>query len=611
MDEANPRTIHQRRSAGVFFTPPAVVRYLVRHTLEPLLAERRGDRPLRILEPACGDGGILAEAFRCLRRQRLQDCVQQAAVLGNFAPPSLLRDAEGNWQLSDDEQRRLLLSSCFGLDIDPEFVAATRRGLAGLAAAGTPAQMRSMERGLRTNIRCGDALLGPDFELPADAGGGDQPVDWKRDFADVWQASGGGFDAVIGNPPYVNIRRLTLSRSEAVKRYLRTHYQCARGAYDLYVLFLELAFRVLRPGGLCGLIVPNKLAGLDYAGPCRALLSEQTTIRRIVDLSQWRVFPEAGVYPYIVIWQKQPAPVEHRIAVVQATSEAELAADRGEWHVRQSALSAASGWCLHGTLDVESRVTTRPLGTVARLHSGTTGFQAAELARELTCELLGESPGELPGAVSNRRGEYFCFVVSGNIDRYCIRWGRARFMKRTLIRPVLARQSPVLSDGKRRLFCGPKIVIAGMTQRIEAAWDPGGLALGVQVFAAVDLQEDHRYLLGLLNSKLLSFLFRERFRAKQLAGGFLAMNKSQLDQLPICIVPAEDRQSVRIRQQLVRCVEHLERLTNEAADAAAVTGKVRGRILALERQVDACVYRLYRLEAEEIDEVESGVLATP
>ncbi|MCU0871625.1 MAG: N-6 DNA methylase [Pirellulaceae bacterium] len=603
MDEANPRTIQQRRSAGAFFTPQAVVRYLVRHTLEPLVGSHRGDRPLRILEPACGDGGILAEAFRCLRQRRLQECVQQAAAEGSFDPAHLLRDAEGNWQLGDGEQRRLLLSSCFGLDINPEFVAATRRRLAGSAAAGDPARRRSLESVLRTNIRCGDALLGPDFELPPDAGGGDRPVDWQRDFAGIWQASGGGFDAVIGNPPYVNIRRLTLSRSAAVKRYLRTHYQCARGAYDLYVLFLELAFRVLRPGGLCGLIVPNKLAGLTYAGPCRALLSEQTTIRRIVDLSQWRVFPDAGVYPYIVIWQKQPPEAEHRIAVLQAASEAELAADRGEWCVRQSALSAADGWHLHGTLDVESRVSTRPLRTLARLHSGTTGFQAAALASELA--------GEPTGGVSTRRDEYFRFVVSGNVDRYRICWGRARFMKRTLIQPVLARESPVLSDGKRRLFCGPKIVIAGMTRRIEAAWDPGGLALGVQVFAAADLQEDRWYLLGLLNSKLLSYLFRGRFRAKQLSGGFLAINKTQLDQLPIRIVPAEDRTAVQIRQQVVRCVQRLERLTNDAADTAAPTGKVGARILALERQIDACVYRLYQLTSAEVERVEAEFSSMP
>lgn len=601
MDAANLRTTAQRRAGGAFFTPPAVVRYLVHRTLEPLWGTHQGDRPLRILEPACGDGGILAEAFRCLCRQRLQTCVQQAAAQGSFDQPHLVRDAEGNWQLRDGEQRRLVLSSCFGLDINPEFASTTRRKLAGLAA-GKPAEVRSLERALRANIRCGDALLGPDFELPPDADGGDRPVDWKRDFAGIGRASGGGFDAVIGNPPYVNIRRLTVSRSAGVKRYLRTHYQCARGAYDLYVLFLELAFRVLRPGGLCGLIVPNKLAGLTYAGPCRALLSEQTTIRRIVDLSQWRVFPDAGVYPYIIIWQKQPPVAEHRIAVVQATSEAELEADRGAWYVRQSALSAAAGWHLHGTLDIESRVATRPLQALARLHSGTTGFQAAALAGELT--------GESSSAVCLPRGEYFRFVVSGNIDRYRICWGRARFMKRTWIQPVLSSASSALTDGKRQLFRGPKIVIAGMTRRIEAAWDPGGLALGVQVYAAADLGEDRRYVLGLLNSKLLSFLFRARFRAKQLSGGFLAINKSQLDQLPIRIVQPQDRAAVQIRQRVVRSVQRLERLANEGTDAATPPGKVQG-ILALERQIDECVYQLYRLTADEVARVEADFPSPP
>ena len=72
----------QRRSAGVFFTPPAVVRYLVRHTLEPLLGDLRGDHPLRILEPACGDGAILTEVFRYLRQHRLQECDQRSAAQG-------------------------------------------------------------------------------------------------------------------------------------------------------------------------------------------------------------------------------------------------------------------------------------------------------------------------------------------------------------------------------------------------------------------------------------------------------------------------------------------------------------------------------------------------
>jgi hypothetical protein len=642
----------QRRAAGVFFTPPAVVRYIVQQTLGPLLNDRRDASPLQILEPSCGEGAFLAEAFRYLCDRRLDTCVQattmpgaDAAGLANpksrldtcvqatttpgadaagLANPKsrldtcvqatttqgvgertglLVQDAAGKWQLTAAEQRQVLLNSCFGLDIDPALVAAARGQLARLVTDDTAAERQSLLRGLRANIRCGDALLGPDFPPLPEGQGRERPVAWKRDFAPVWRGSDGGFDAVIGNPPYVNIRRLTSSRGAAVKRYLRSHYQCARGAFDLYVLFLELAFQVLRPGGLCGLIVPNKLAGLAYAAPCRALLLEQTTIERIVDLSQWRVFPEAGVYPYVMIWKKQKPAAGHRIAVVQAASETELETEQDRRDVPQSSLSASAGWQLHGTLDVESRVVTSPLGMLARLYSGTTGFVAEDVANVLTSEAA--SPAAIPGS------DDFRFIVSGNIDRYLVRWGQARFMKRRFVRPVLPSAWAKLTDAKRQLFRSPKIVIAGMTRRIEAAWDPGGLALGVQVFATADFREDRRYLLGLLNSKLFSFLFRTRFRAKQLSGGFLAINKGQLDQLPIRIIEPNDRAAELVRQRLVRCVEPLERLMVQMSGVAAPSAALQRRIREFDRQIDQCAYHLYQVTADEIARIEAEVPSFP
>src|SRR5207253_3534865 len=92
---------------------------------------------------------------------------------------------------------------------------------------------------------------------------------------------------------------------------------------------------------------------------------------------------------------------------------------------------------------------------------------------------------------------------------------------------------PELTTAKRRLFAAPKIVIAGMSRRLEAAWDGRGLALGVQVFAASEWKLDPFYLLALLNSKLLSYLFATRYAAKRLSGGYLAINKGQLARLQI------------------------------------------------------------------------------
>ena len=100
----------------------------------------------------------------------------------------------------------------------------------------------------------------------------------------------------------------------------------------------------------------------------------------------------------------------------------------------------------------------------------------------------------------------------------------------------------------------------------------------MQVYAVLPRGLDPRYLLGLLNSKLLSYLFRLRFQAKRLAGGYLAINKSQLAQLPIRICAAEDPEARDLERQLVELVERLQASAAEAATAARPTGGVGRRV---------------------------------
>jgi adenine-specific DNA-methyltransferase len=126
-----------------------------------------------------------------------------------------------------------------------------------------------------------------------------------------------------------------------------------------------------------------------------------------------------------------------------------------------------------------------------------------------------------------------------------------------------------------------------MSRRIEAAWDERGLALGVQVFAASEFQVDPFYLLALLNSKLLSYLFATRFAAKRLAGGYLAINKGQLARLPIVAG------TLHVPSHLKR-LSHLGRL---------LSGQAGG--LSCDEEADRLVYRLYRLTRAEIARVES------
>ncbi len=591
------KTKSSRRARGAYFTPKRVVRYIVRHTLAPLLRDASPDRLPRILEPACGEGVFLVEAYRHLLAWSLDRYRKDPEGYAVGPKRRLEKDKADEWRLTLEERKRILFASVFGLDQDANSVKAAKSALAKAVIDGDVRRTDALTTRLGANIHCGDALIGPDFRANAMERQATSPFSWEDSFRDVLDSPDNGFDAIIGNPPYVNIRILTKSRGEEVKDYLKSHYRCAHGSYDLYVLFLEKAFQLLRTGGVCGLIVPNKIATMDYAKPCRSLLLERATITRIADISQCGAFPDAGVYPYIIIWKKHRPSKRHRIAVFHAGATDDLAGDRTTLHVGQAELSPETGLTIHGSLSVESRTTTRRLGEIADLHSGTTGFVASKVAAHLREHSV------------DRNKDCFDFIVSGNIDRYVIRPGDVRFMKQRFARPVLPAKSACLSDGKRELFRNPKIVIAGMTRRLEAAYDPGGLALGVQVYAVAKPAEDPRYLLALLNSRLLSYLFRIRFQAKQLAGRYLAINKGPLEGLPIRIVEPSDKRDRNRQQRLVELAEAMQEMALEQPLrelGAAEEENVSGKSDLVDREIDRIVYQLYRLTEREIDTVESA-----
>jgi len=491
-----------RKAAGVYYTPPEVVRLIVEQTLGG--RDSREGSASSILDMACGAGEFLLEAYR-FQRARYGAAAARASISG--------------------------------VDIDPTAIKNARQ------------RMREMDHAFPTrNIRVDDAL---------------EPA----------MLSHGAFDAIVGNPPYVNIRQLAKAISPERMERLRTLYCTARGNFDLYVLFIERAIELLKPGGRCGLIVPNKWATLDYARPCRELLLRHTTIEQVIDLSGERVFAGASVYPQVLIFRKQPARAGHAICV----RDFGCRASRSIPQVRLSAESIS----LASTMDVEGRVTTQPLCQVAALACGTAGYSAQKIARRLV-ERGDEGPANTK--------ELADFITSGNIDRYAIRVGSVRYLNHNYERPRLPLDIAELTPAKRRLFRSKKIVVAGMSRRLEAAWDERGLALGVQVFAAADIRVDPFYLLALLNSKLLSYLFATRYAAKRLGGGYLAINKGQLAPPPIRAVRPFDAPNRQPRQ-----LPFVDRLVELA--------KTTGRSADIE--IDELVYGLYRLSEAEIGDVEA------
>lgn len=611
-----------RKAGGVYYTPPCIVQYLVQRAVGAQIAGRspvelaggNGKPPFRILDMACGSGSFLLEAYQCL----LDHCLNwhRSHRPRATAEPVFQDPRNGSWRLTIEEKNRLLTTHVFGVDVDPRAIEVTKLSLllkalegqedAGLSSQGTLSSDRILPD-LDQNIQCGDALIGPDFDADHQRGlfeGKKRPeinvLDWQTDFPDV--LTSGGFDAIIGNPPYVNARIVFQQQGEAIKQYFARRYQTARRGYDLYVLFVEKSLELLRDGGRCGLILPNKIAAQDYAEACRALLLERTRIESITDVSAVRVFPTACVYPYLMVWQKTPPDANHLIRVLHAGSEQDLQSTEALRWVRQQDLTAASGLAIHGTLDVESRVPTQPLARRAALHSGTTGFAAQRLADALY------EKADAPG------GECFEFVASGNIDRYFVGLGNVRFMHRQFARPVLPADYRHLTPNKQRLFRERKLIIAGMTRRLEVALDDrGGLALGVSVYAAADMIDDSRYLLGLLNSRLLSHLFRIRFHAKHLSGGFLAINKGQLARLPIRVIDFAVAEQRRKHDEIVALAGRMTSLKQRRGTVGAGLNDaiLERQIASTDAQIDRIVYELYGLTEDEIRIVEASITQDP
>lgn len=394
----------------------------------------------------------------------------------------------------------------------------------------------------------------------------------------------GSFDLIVGNPPYVNIRQAAKVGAADERARLANHFLYAKGSYDLYILFCERAWNLLAPNGVLGLIVPDKFGSASYAAAFRRRLLKESTIVEVYDLAQERVFRQAAVYPWMIVVRKQSASASHGVRFTRGQGNA--AAPTVVCH--QSRLSAEA-FAFGAALRLEDRVSTAPLGSRATLACGATGYRAQRLA-----ELLRES-GDVSPTLSTRP-----FIVSGSIDPFVIKRQPVRYLRTTYDKPVIEK-SAGLSAHQRALFARQKLVIAGLAQRIETAWDDVGRALGVQVFAAYGLVDDPFYLLGLLNSQLLSAIYRERFAARRLAGGYLTFNKGPLSKLPIRLLDDADRHDRQQAQALSAAAQEL----HELASQPDLT-RFDDRRAELTAEIDAAALALYRISPAELADGDSA-----
>ncbi|HVX90043.1 MAG TPA: DNA methyltransferase, partial [Gemmatimonadales bacterium] len=240
-----------RKAGGVYYTPKYVVDYIVQETVGKLLEGKTPKQAaeVKILDPACGSGSFLIGAYQYLLDWHLEQYLKAPEK----HKKQLKQVREGEWRLATSERKRILINSIFGVDLDPQAVEVTKLSLLLKVLEGETgesiqlAMELSHERALPDlgdNVQCGNSLVGRDLYAQEDLGiGGDNdplslhPFEWGEAFEPVFRR--GGFDVVIGNPPYVRIQTLKADQP-ALVTYLQNAYESTRrGNFDLYVAFLE------------------------------------------------------------------------------------------------------------------------------------------------------------------------------------------------------------------------------------------------------------------------------------------------------------------------------------------------------------------------------------
>jgi hypothetical protein len=314
----------RRKRDGIFYTPELITSFMVARTIGGWLAEREAEiearhrtgkpgpmaketrlkvmvdylevlKHIKVLDPACGSGAFLVAAFDYLIAEYERVNAAIAELTG--APQQL-----GLFDLD----RQILQDNLFGVDLNRESVEITKLSL-WLKTARRDKPLNNLD----DNVRCGNSLVEPPgpkatdalreafAALPSDS----RAFDWRAAFPAVFER--GGFDVVLGNPPYVRQEALG-----TLKAYLAQCYAAYSGVADLYVYFYERGLDLLAPGGKLSYIVTNKWLRAGYGEPLRRLFSERAVFEEIVDFGHAPIFEDADTFPCIIVARRRPAESE-------------------------------------------------------------------------------------------------------------------------------------------------------------------------------------------------------------------------------------------------------------------------------------------------------------
>ncbi len=587
-----------RKAGGVYYTPSHIVNYIIEHTIGDLLKDSTPAKvaKIRILDPACGSGSFLIVAYQYLLDWHLEYYLKQKK-----APKGKIITNEHDVpQLSIGERKQILRNNIYGTDIDRQAVEVTKLSLLLKMLEGENQdsidKQLHLERilpDLDSNIKSGNSLIGSNFsdnetlpELHDDDTYRINVFDWDgaAGFPEIMKD--GGFDTIIGNPPYIS------THSDSFKDYEKSYYyeKFNLQSYQLntYTMFIELGLDLLKKKGKFGYIIPNNWLTIVTLKSFRDYILSNTGNLHIVNYD-YQVFEDAAVDTSTLIFEKTKPSVVKLFKASKAESPMLITECDSDYLIGKEVIPFDE-IALDADPVLKKINKHKCLREYARVKAGVIPYEVGKGNPPQTKEM---SDNRIYNSDTKKDKFYKKYMRGRDVNRYETNWS-GKWLKYG--KHLGACRTPDLFEGERILVrCIPKQPPYSIYASL--AHDTYIIDRNSMVVIAED-SHNTKVILGLLNSKLLSFWFNTTYQKLQ-RKTFPRLIVKDLAKFPMAL-------DTPLANKITDKVDEMILFLSNIGEKPNAT--IKAKIKEYNDDLDTLAYQAYGLSKEDIDFIEKSIL---
>ncbi|MCX5782091.1 MAG: N-6 DNA methylase [Elusimicrobia bacterium] len=552
---AKLKETHQhRKEQGIYYTPQYIVDYIVKNTVGEVLKETKAKdlSKLKILDPACGSGSFLIRAFD----EIVDYCAKQPQR-----------------EFGHVYKTEILKNNIYGVDLDRQAVEITQMNLL-LKTLYQKQKLPALK-----NIRCGNSLI--DDKAIA----GEKAFKWEDEFKEVM--SSGGFDVIIGNPPY-GYREIP---SAEAKEYYSNTYETSEGNFDMYRFFIERSINLLKEKGILGIIIPNTFLSAKSYQKLRSFMLNKCKLINIYDLGM-NVFEGVTLESIILILQKNHknrSENEIRISFNHSRKDSSLTPEV-EYCVSQNNFDKSK----ENTFNINISPSVEKI--ISKIENGSI------LLENIAIVTVGINTGYIKDILVSKSkidDRYHKMISGRDISRYSLSWAGKWIVYDKKLVESHGDRGRTLPDEK--IFLSDKILVQrtrrGMKRKLICAFD-NEQYYNLNRLSNIVMKDNAfqlKYCLGILNSFLMDFYFQKKFNEYE-------VKPAHLRQIPIKQIPVKEQQIViNLASKMLALNDALDKLGEKITDERK---RIESEIEKTDQKIDELVYNLYGLTKEEIRIIE-------